>query len=899
MAKWTVRFIWTLIVLETLYLLIANVGLNQPFIKAEINSIKPDKMTVQWRQLRSYFPTHIQVLDLTAAVNTSRSHWNVSADKASLTLDLNALFDRILKVKNGSLENMEIVLTRKLEELTELNRLDNRNQWQIDFSNVDIHGAHRVTVPQGTTTFDGNISGTMRYSAATKTLAVSDGEADLKIKTLVSAGQHWLPDGGDIKGNFQLLPFVPRDHRGKQVLKFLQGEAEVYIVSDDMSFLNPVLDRFNGMTLTGKGEVVGQVKLDRGRLMPSTELTVTAKPLEIDLLRFKMAGEGNITLTVDDNKSQDIIADILFSKLIAYDQNADHLLAQGAGLNIIARTPGFSLIEKQTTLPDGEISLVIPKMEVPDIGVYQSYIPEKFRFALTGGSGFLEGEVKVEKDTAITNLTLTARDATVAFDKYDFNSDLEILLALKIPSYSKPSLDLSGSAVSLKNVIIAEKLKNLETTKNLRPFFITFKIAEGIAKFSDLEGDKSTGYWVDMLRQKQTRDLFEQAHMDVTLTGQVSSLGWIEQLIKNENDFTIVGAGKLDAQLSTRNGFIQSGSHLNIAPKNLSATFLDYRIRGDGKITVTVSQGGPTPDLESIVRFDNGILSGNSEAAEFATVNDVQLIANSRQVDLDTPTDNSDLHILIPSARVLDMTEYNTFLPPHSPLKLLSGMATLSADIKLTKEDAEGQIKLETDGLKAAFDSQSIAARLSMDIDIIDGNPKDMHFNISGSTIAVDQIEIKNDDGTTEILKDGTWRGDLKMTKSLVNWRKPIDIDLEADLKLTDTRPFVTILSNHVNSRRGWLEKLLSVENVKGTGTMTLNENIIRFPLVQIDAGHIKLGAKGVIKGKNREGLIYARYRKLGGLLRINGEESDFDLLRARAKFDNYSPGQSISINQK
>ena len=199
--------------------------------------------------------------------------------------------------------------------------------------------------------------------------------------------------------------------------------------------------------------------------------------------------------------------------------------------------------------------------------------------------------------------------------------------------------------------------------------------------------------------------------------------------------------------------------------------------------------------------------------------------------------------------------------------------------------------------MKASIDQQAVSARLRMFVEIADGDPAQMRFDISGSKIQLDQISVEADDNTYQSWRDGEWIGELALKDSRVQWRQPVNLELNADLHLDDTRPFVAILSNHTK-KRDWLEKLLSVENVKGSGKMTLAENRMEFPLVFIDAGDVKMGAKGFIEGKSRQGMVYARYKKLHGLLRLADDRTGFDLLKARTKFDQYVPGNMLFTNK-
>ena len=53
-----------------------------------------------------------------------------------------------------------------------------------------------------------------------------------------------------------------------------------------------------------------------------------------------------------------------------------------------------------------------------------------------------------------------------------------------------------------------------------------------------------------------------------------------------------------------------------------------------------------------------------------------------------------------------------------------------------------------------------------------------------------------------------------------------------------------------------------------------------------------EIGAKAVIYETGRDGMIYARYKKLDVVLKMQGEKSNLDVFKAREKFDEYRLGQ-------
>ena len=71
---------------------------------------------------------------------------------------------------------------------------------------------------------------------------------------------------------------------------------------------------------------------------------------------------------------------------------------------------------------------------------------------------------------------------------------------------------------------------------------------------------------------------------------------------------------------------------------------------------------------------------------------------------------------------------------------------------------------------------------------------------------------------------------------------------------------------------------------------MEMQQNRIVFPYAFAGSDEIDVGAKGIITEQTRDGVIFARYRKLKGLLKIRDGERNFDVLMPQQKFDTYSP---------
>jgi hypothetical protein len=128
------------------------------------------------------------------------------------------------------------------------------------------------------------------------------------------------------------------------------------------------------------------------------------------------------------------------------------------------------------------------------------------------------------------------------------------------------------------------------------------------------------------------------------------------------------------------------------------------------------------------------------------------------------------------------------------------------------------------------------------------------------------------------------------LKKGRAIWTKPSRIDVVAGIEMKDTRPMVAILANH-RGNNGWIERTLTVTDVKGEATMSVAQDQVVIPYAFVGSDNIDLGAKGIINSDTRDGVFYIRYKKLDGILKIKNEDRNFDVFRARKTFDDYSPG--------
>jgi hypothetical protein len=232
------------------------------------------------------------------------------------------------------------------------------------------------------------------------------------------------------------------------------------------------------------------------------------------------------------------------------------------------------------------------------------------------------------------------------------------------------------------------------------------------------------------------------------------------------------------------------------------------------------------------------------------------------------------------------MSVFNHYLPTDSPVLFTSGNADLTADVMLKHDDAEGFVRLIARQMEALVDTQLIRTDFSADVSLVDGRLADLFFDISGSEFRLDNVKVV---GNNEKFNEKDWDALLVLTQAQTVLTDPLQLKTQATLSMTDSRPIVATLGNEKGTPK-WVKKMLTVEDINGTVEIDIADRQLTIPNAFLDSDNIDFGAKGIFAGEKRDAVIYARYKKLGVLVKIANDKKNIDLTRTRQKFEDYDP---------
>lgn len=900
---WLIRIGIFTVIAEIIYLALINIALNLPLTQTLVNQIKPEKFMVTWDRAWSFYPFRVHARNIFANGQSRSQQWQAEGPAASASISPISLVWRTVKLTNINAQDVIYKQRPRPKEGKDYRKIrpyfppiDNREletevvdqpplkkgkkPWKISISDIYAHGSHELWLFQVQAKIVGELRSDLSYQTRGGPFSLSNGKISVDLSSLIINGDNEVTKEGHVEGIVEFLPFVPKENKGIKVLKFLNVDADVQTETRSLAFLNVYLANFQGMKIDGTGLVEGRLHIQQGILADNSSIEVTAKELSLELLDQRLEGEG--TVSIRNSGTDDTTVLFEFAALKAFDSARDALLFSGDGVVLETIGSRSILVVNDQPFKTRRLAITIPGVEVPDLQAYQAYLPAKWPFRLHGGKGRLQGFAEVTQTGLKSDLKLISEAADVGIKEYRFTTNLDMVLKADSTAISS-GVDLSGSYVHLKGATLSNETEQ----QSSKPWHAGVDIIQGklgLLLPEDVPDDAGFLKIYHGLKGKEIAALLDTGDEAINITGSISDLSWLGVLFKNSIGLSITGSGQVSAAVILSKGWLGADSKLDIHSQTLGVDVLEYRTDGNGKASLVVKKGGEHPDLDLSVELKDGVMRRKDETKASIETVEMNLQAQVKEIKIAEKVLDIDLHLQIPKAKVNDMSAYNQYLPPHSPLEFTGGKAELSADIRMTPETANGYVKLKTTDITARVDQQDVVGELQVDITLIDGVPEDMNFDISGSSVFLDNVRVAGSEASHD---DENWSARFELKKARAIWKRPVNIALEADLKMTDSKPIVAVIANQ-RGKHGWLEKALDIDDVSGEAEVNIVQDRIEIPYAFAVSDKIDIGAKGVITADQRNGVLYVRFRKLHGILKINDGKRNLDVLNAREKFDQF-----------
>jgi hypothetical protein len=395
------------------------------------------------------------------------------------------------------------------------------------------------------------------------------------------------------------------------------------------------------------------------------------------------------------------------------------------------------------------------------------------------------------------------------------------------------------------------------------------------------------------------RRMLRFAYLDADLDLAVDSLDFINMLTGNLGNFSITGAGQVQGHLSISDGFVRAGTQLSATADNLGVDMYDINVLGKGVVKIHTPETEDTP-LGLDVQYDQLTATRAEEPAPFLIGETLHLEYRGSNFITPDPSlgladlwddeearqrraDNS-LNLFIERATVPDMSALNYHLPPETALQFAGGTTELNAEIFFGEELLNGTIKLDSTATQVQIDEQRLKADLDIDMNLAGGNPRTFTADFSGSTLRLFNVYVE---GEKEQFEGDYWSTSLEVSTGEGTFAQPIELSAKSLITVSDTRPLVALFKNRSRTPK-WLGNMMSVKNLNGEAEMQLTGGKLKVPLAYVDSEKAEVGIKATFFEGEREGVVYARFKKLDTLVKRLDGKRNVDVIKAREKFEAY-----------
>ncbi|WP_416138029.1 hypothetical protein ACM26W_16315 [Halomonas sp. HK25] len=300
------------------------------------------------------------------------------------------------------------------------------------------------------------VSGEMTLELALSEAALDGSELDLSGSRLTLSAAAGNADAEQRLGSV----LVAREARFTRLNEptARQGRLVMEGMVDRLGFLDAFLPREQGLTLRGSGRFEAELRLRGEQLLAPSHLRVDAEDLAVGFLDYRAVGRGELNARLE-GEGPGARLTLSLSRFALRREAGGHgetgqerTWLAGRHLTLETATPHFSTDPEQIDVASFTTRVALPIVEVPDLALYNAYLPESAGLELLGGRASLEASLAMEGLGARGDLVLQAFGSELRLASQRLAGDLRLEARLREGDLADRRFDASGSLLRLDNV---------------------------------------------------------------------------------------------------------------------------------------------------------------------------------------------------------------------------------------------------------------------------------------------------------------------------------------------------------------------------------------------------------------------------------------------------------------
>lgn len=400
-------------------------------------------------------PGEVRAAGLRLAFPGSRISMNVHAAAGRGEIDIPSLFRKEVRLSGLTLAGAHVRFTEGTPPAPGAAPPGTRSSWSARFAGARLAGNCEVEL--GGYRFDGGLraGGTLEWDG--QELWLEHASLDL-ARGRLRHGEETMARALSLQAEGRVEPFVPGKVPGLEGMRLLSGRWQVGGDIASLGFLQPYLEKASWLNLDGSGTLRGDLRLDRGLLLPGSRFAVSPARLKAEYLLSRATGTADLTGTVVKKADgAELEMQAVFGRFEVAARGvpiaAPHI--RGERFRLALSTRDLDLARKGK---DFRIRLDLPAAEVADLAFYNTYLPVQAGVEIVSGSGRLSFwlEVETEGRSGKGEVTLTSDGVRLRLNDVELNGVLSLHAPLASADLRSATFALDGTRLTLDHVALRE-----------------------------------------------------------------------------------------------------------------------------------------------------------------------------------------------------------------------------------------------------------------------------------------------------------------------------------------------------------------------------------------------------------------------------------------------------------
>ena len=223
----------------------------------------------------------------------------------------------------------------------------------------------------------------------------------------------------------------------------------------NIDFINSFLKNSQGLKFSGNGHLEADLLFLDGQMSPGSKLLITSGNLSSRFLDFEASGSGMVAAQLEGEADAPVAkleSSIKSFRLRRLGETVPYVSGNVFQITTVGRN--FDSIQRLQNL-DTSVRLIAA--EIPDITVYNSYLPENAGISIVSGTGKVAGEFRLNGGSGSGHLDMQAEGVEVNFRGQAIRGDLRINTRLADGNLEKMTFDASGTRLRIENGSLLSK----------------------------------------------------------------------------------------------------------------------------------------------------------------------------------------------------------------------------------------------------------------------------------------------------------------------------------------------------------------------------------------------------------------------------------------------------------